>query len=131
MALLPVVRSQEAKVMRPIKFRQRVNGRFHYWGWLQEAVAIFTGPVNPHDRSDQFTGLHDKSGTEIYEEDVVKAETFHDGKVINSTQGVIAWDDKRACFNVRDRDVLRGLHIPSWTFEVIGNVFENPELVSK
>lgn len=35
--------------MHPIKFRQLVNGRFHYWGFLER--DSFIGPVNPLDPS--------------------------------------------------------------------------------
>lgn len=69
----------------------------------------------------QYTGLKDKNGREIYEGDIVK---FH---MFNSV-GVIEWNKRTAEFLARRNN--------GWTefggyqdMEVIGNIYENPELV--
>lgn len=61
--------------MREIKFRQRINGKFHYWGLIE---GSFVGPSaddkgeNPvNTEHQQYTGLKDKSEKEIYEGDLI------------------------------------------------------------
>jgi uncharacterized phage protein (TIGR01671 family) len=69
----------------------------------------------------QFTGLYDKNGKEIYEGDIVKLNdlicpiTWDDGgyqMITSSTQGKSAAIQQRLV-----------------KFEVIGNIFENPDLL--
>ena len=70
----------------------------------------------------QFTGLADKNGVEIYEGDIVK----HDCEAY----GVITWIDERMQFGL-----TRGWCHPIYgnpppnESEVIGNIYENPELL--
>jgi uncharacterized phage protein (TIGR01671 family) len=73
----------------------------------------------------QFTGLTDKNGKEIYENDWCRAE-FRDWNGITVVQGVILMDEYMWCLNFTD-DIysINRLH----NFEVIGNIYENPELL--
>jgi len=101
--------------MRTIKFR--------YWdGDVMFIPLKIMNPVTVPDCEDgilmQFTGLLDKNGKEIYEGDIVKSE------------GV----DKVFIENVPDLlklGHLLGEHIfvPD-TVEIIGNIYENPELLT-
>jgi len=61
----------------------------------------------------QYTGLKDKNGKEIYEGDILRHEKY------NST-GVMEWDIKNGCWTK---------FYPIIFFEVIGNIYENPELL--
>lgn len=71
----------------------------------------------------QFTGLLDKDGREIYEDDII---SFDDGNI-----GIVEFT--RGCFVVKygKENVTRSLYeIHNWSnVKILGNRFENPELL--
>jgi len=79
----------------------------------------------------QYTGLKDKNGKEIYEGDICQAENYLvTGELLGSFVGEVFFDEKHLCYDVRCSDP-RKLHIPSWKFEVIGNIYESKHLLKK
>ena len=67
-----------------------------------------------------YTGLKDKNEKEIYEGDIVKFET-HNG------QGVVIYNSPR--FEVKERDTDETYSLQGYECEVIGNIYENKELL--
>lgn len=81
----------------------------------------------------QCTGRKDKNGTLIYEGDVVKTWKFSTGETSNK---VVAWNDLRCGCRLYTIDhYKRGVFespqsmVNVTTIEVIGNVYENPEML--
>ena len=118
--------------MREIKFRQRNknNGQWHYWGmvdgaWVQPLIQ--DNYDHPKD-SDQYTGLKNKQDKEIYEGDII----IEDGVV-----AAIEWSKSNACFCYKTETGFVGGSIGTYSQldgfygEIIGTVYENPELLDK
>ena len=78
----------------------------------------------------QSTGLLDKNGKEIFEGDILVAET--DDEAVNVR---IFWDEKHALFMFESKKyneiepLAELVEATAYPFEIIGNVYENPELL--
>ena len=101
---------------RTIKFRawDKRTSRFYLWEDDRFGVAEYIGDCPEYITLNQFTGLLDKNGKEIYEGDIIslvnKNNSLHDCKHINcphihdkhphmSGTGIVGWNDKKASFN--------------------------------
>lgn len=74
----------------------------------------------------EFSGLHDKNKAEIYEGDIVKCNNGHIGDVV--------WEEEDCCFEVTDYysqcdDYPTMAFMEGQPFIVIGNIYQNPELL--
>ena len=88
----------------------------------------------------QYTGLQDKNGKEIYEGDIV---TYEDGNEWSTESGydceefmntgVINFDTEYARYDVTNKESAdyEELFEGGGDFEVIGNIYENPELLEE
>ena len=80
----------------------------------------------------QYTGLKDKNGKEIYEGDIVEAYTLFDkdvkikGEVVFTDSGM--WKAIDAVY--RDAEYLFELVKSKDRCEIIGNIYESPELLN-
>jgi len=78
----------------------------------------------------QYIGLKDKNGKEIYEGDICKSHQYKYWQ-----RGVVTWIDSRVSFMLIQGDGLIGINDNDglWNedLEVIGNIYENPELLEK
>ena len=132
--------------MRTIKFRgkPRENGKWYYGSLVYsdeiDAAIYFqigSGLVKTMDRVyvnpetvGQFTGLYDCDGKEIYEGDVLRLG--------NSPSGVceVKWNESLAaiCIQFFFENKVGTRPLGGWVkcerkVEVIGNIFDNPELL--
>lgn len=131
--------------MREIKFR----------AWYENKMIQSSGTVNSYSREKffsclddsaiimQYTGLKDKNSREIYEGDIVRLnypeplvgtavfrhdEDFVDGEWGMKWMGWVIEDGKKA-----GKDLMPNANHFSCESnrEVIGNIYENPELIEK
>ena len=131
--------------MRNIKFRgKRVdNGQWVYGlpsygsgeniiyieGWFGDEGGEDYDRIEVDPKTiSQFTGLFDKSGTEIHEGDILVNKS---GRLCE-----IIWNEYRSGFDSKPLNALgtnRGFtYNRQWVYcEIIGNIYENPELLNK
>ena len=85
----------------------------------------------------QYTVLNDKNWKEIYEGDIVLYEDWemaYEGGGNDSfiNKGIVEYCEDNCCYNVTERqtvDITDVLYKDNEDLEVIGNIYENPELL--
>lgn len=122
--------------MRELKFRAWNGTQFTYFGWLHEGGASgisFAGPAtgggfglkDAHNATEQYTGLKDGQGHEIYEGDVVE-------DYMSDAPPVVVSLDPEGHF-IFDQFEYKGFMelVARGRIQIIGNIHENPELIPK
>lgn len=132
--------------MREIKFRayqkSQGNKNMYYWSssngddGFWDMVGVFNGFMIM-----QYTGLKDKNGVEIYEGDILKADRVDSenkewiGVVEHNNFGGLCLYYNKYRSNI-DKSLQTPIQDPQnaiWVqekCEVIGNIYENPELLN-
>lgn len=137
------------KAGREIKFQVWDHDKQQMWTWDdidaadQEGVLCFLSMLEQDQFIPrQFTGLHDKNGKEIYEGDIVKnhrrASTFGEEllqviwqeAVIDTAKDGVRWTSEKPGFRlIRIGRGMTTVYVSDEDLEVIGNIYENPELL--
>lgn len=98
------------------------NGKFDSIG---DAITFYRGAEEVELM--QSTGLKDKNGKEIFEKDILD---------YNGRKVIVKWHGSYACFIYEFVDELKNrtaewqpLYLSYYKFEIIGNIYENPELL--
>ena len=128
--------------MREIKFRywNEQASRYHY-GQAQVFTCLSQQTTGVYDhesdgcRFEQFTGLHDKNGKEIYEGDMLR-DDYTDEDILIEDYSVVVWDKKFCQWAIDNSFAKDGSSFTNLveyfgreTFEIVGNIFENADLV--
>ena len=122
--------------MRELKFRAWTMGVMLYSGKDFSTVPVNNQPLATKDGGMatnlelmQYTGLKDKNGNDVYESDIIKWEQQADVYGTDTEQAVVKFTN--GCFTpigYDGNDEFYSRDIP--TCEVIGNIYENPELLN-
>lgn len=110
---------------RPIKFRAWDGQRFVYWSMGHDHSSFIEAIGIDQNRqpAQEYTGLKDKNGKEIYEGDIFE---FTEAK--KRRKGQVVFED--AMFKMKDASGWGATTLQNqYDMQVIGNIYENPELL--
>ena len=125
--------------MRTIKFRawNIPTKQMFIWGTLQNINYTDSRNIEEeHNHFMQYTGLKDKNGKEIYEGDILEIKNYEKGFGWTTRKAFVFFED--GCFKIDNNNYWNPLvaHVigedtdyKGWTAKVIGNIYENPELI--
>jgi uncharacterized phage protein (TIGR01671 family) len=105
--------------MREIKFRAKVNGNYVYSDSYVN-LAFYFDATSGYEQ-EQYTGLKDKNGKEVYEGDVLARTT-------RPNRYVIFKDGGFQTVSINNPSFINHINIDQFDV-VVGNIYENPELI--
>lgn len=111
---------------REIKFRALDENSVWWYFTLQNLIAKPDAVTQVLKHWCEYTGLKDKNGKEIFEGDIVQ---FHSGKKLWIAP--IVWRMREAMFVQESAGGWGSLALQDLAdIEIIGNIYENPELLT-
>lgn len=128
--------------MREIKFRGLSKGLNEWtygyynacagsWGEINQFISypFSNGILVDENTIGQYTGIKDKNDKEIYEGDIVLCERNIEPSIDKYTY-IVRWNAEDARYNFIYKDGWSEIDACDHIFmEVIGNIYENPELL--
>lgn len=93
--------------------------------------VLITYKVDPSTLC-QYTGLTDKNGKKIWENDIIgflDVSQYDNGYAEHYCIGQVVWDEETVSFQVTERLSCESYEALDRECEVIGNIFDNPELL--
>lgn len=116
-------------MQRELRFRARKKktGEWIYW-WMKDPINLYSEEID-FSTIGQFTGIRDNKGKEVYEGDILYA--YEDNWAIR-------WDNYEGnyanyiLYKPMTNTFPETINRADWIGEnVVGNIYENPELIKK
>lgn len=119
--------------MKQIKMRYLWEGKWYFIDFLKDNLHLKFKEFENRAKTtflEIWTGLLDKNGKEIYDGDIVKIESGKSLKIIWKGGGYYAYSNEKSLFN-QPRVIPRITESQCNRYEVVGNIYENPELLEE